>query len=96
MIELVSPIGFGQRALIVAPPRTGKTVLLQDIAHSIAANHPEAYLIVLLIDERPEEVTDMAAIRARGGDILHLRRTRAAPRRGRRDGDGKGQAPGRA
>jgi transcription termination factor Rho len=60
VIELVSPLGFGQRALIVAPPRTGKTVMLQEIAHSIAANHPDAYLIVLLIDERPEEVTDMA------------------------------------
>ncbi len=60
IIELVSPLGFGQRALVVAPPRTGKTVMLQDIAHSIEKNHPEAYLIVLLIDERPEEVTDMA------------------------------------
>lgn len=60
IIELVSPLGFGQRALIVAPPRTGKTVMMQDIASSIAENHPDAYLIVLLIDERPEEVTDMA------------------------------------
>jgi transcription termination factor Rho len=60
IIEMVSPIGFGQRALIVAPPRTGKTVMLQSVAHSVAENHPEAYLIVLLIDERPEEVTDMA------------------------------------
>jgi transcription termination factor Rho len=60
VIELTSPIGFGQRALIVAPPRTGKTVMLQEIAQSITANHPDAYLIVLLIDERPEEVTDMA------------------------------------
>ena len=59
VIDLVSPIGKGQRALIVAPPRTGKTVLLQNIAKSIAKNHPEVYLIVLLIDERPEEVTDM-------------------------------------
>ena len=59
IIDLVAPIGKGQRCLIVAPPRTGKTVLLQNIAHSIAANHPECYLIVLLIDERPEEVTDM-------------------------------------
>ena len=59
IIDLVSPIGKGQRSLIVAPPRTGKTVLLQNIAHSIARNHPECYLIVLLIDERPEEVTDM-------------------------------------
>ncbi len=57
--DIVSPLGFGQRGLIVAPPRTGKTVLLQNIAHSISANHPEAFLIVLLIDERPEEVTDM-------------------------------------
>ena len=59
IIDLVAPIGKGQRALIVAPPRTGKTVLLQNIARSIAENHPECYLIVLLIDERPEEVTDM-------------------------------------
>ncbi|MCZ7593941.1 MAG: transcription termination factor Rho [Hyphomicrobium sp.] len=59
VIDIVSPLGKGQRALIVAPPRTGKTVLLQNIAHSITANHPECYLIVLLIDERPEEVTDM-------------------------------------
>jgi transcription termination factor Rho len=60
VIDLVSPLGKGQRALIVAPPRTGKTVMLQNIAHSVAINHPEVYLIVLLIDERPEEVTDMA------------------------------------
>lgn len=60
VIDLVSPIGKGQRGLIVAPPRTGKTVMLQSIASSIAHNHPEVFLIVLLIDERPEEVTDMA------------------------------------
>ena len=59
VIDLVSPLGKGQRGLITAPPRTGKTVLLQNIAHSISTNHPECYLIVLLIDERPEEVTDM-------------------------------------
>ena len=59
IMELVAPIGKGQRGLIVAPPRTGKTMLLQNIANSIAENHPEVYLIVLLIDERPEEVTDM-------------------------------------
>ncbi|MEQ8862659.1 MAG: transcription termination factor Rho [Thalassobaculum sp.] len=59
VIDLISPLGKGQRALIVAPPRTGKTVMLQNIAHAIAENHPEVYLIVLLIDERPEEVTDM-------------------------------------
>ena len=68
VIEMVSPIGFGQRALLVAPPRTGKTVMLQNIASSIAANHPEAYLIVLLIDERPEEVTDMA--RSVRGEVI--------------------------
>jgi transcription termination factor Rho len=59
VIDLVAPIGKGQRCLVVAPPRTGKTVILQNIAHSIEKNHPECYLIVLLIDERPEEVTDM-------------------------------------
>jgi transcription termination factor Rho len=59
IIDLIAPIGKGQRALIIAPPRTGKTVMLQNIANSIATNHPECYLIVLLIDERPEEVTDM-------------------------------------
>ena len=59
IMELVSPIGKGQRALIVSPPRTGKTVFLQSIAHSIEMNHEEVYLLVLLIDERPEEVTDM-------------------------------------
>lgn len=59
VMDMLTPIGFGQRGLIVAPPRTGKTMLLQNIANAIAKNHPEAYLIVLLIDERPEEVTDM-------------------------------------
>lgn len=59
VIDLIAPIGFGQRALIVAPPKTGKTIMLQRIAQAISKNHPEAYLMVLLIDERPEEVTDM-------------------------------------
>jgi transcription termination factor Rho len=68
IIDLVSPIGKGQRGLIVAPPRTGKTVLLQNIANSISANHPEVYLIVLLIDERPEEVTDMQ--RTVNGEVI--------------------------
>ncbi len=68
VLDLVAPLGKGQRALVVAPPRTGKTVMLQNIAHSIAANHPEAYLIVLLIDERPEEVTDMA--RSVKGEVI--------------------------
>src|SRR5215468_9107552 len=60
VIDLITPLGKGQRAIIVSPPRAGKTVMLQNIAHAVAANHPEVYLIVLLIDERPEEVTDMA------------------------------------
>ena len=68
VIDIVSPLGKGQRALIVAPPRTGKTVLLQNIAHSITTNHPECYLIVLLIDERPEEVTDMQ--RSVNGEVV--------------------------
>ena len=60
ILDLMAPVGKGQRGLIVAPPRTGKTVLMQDVANAITQNHPEAFLIVLLIDERPEEVTDMA------------------------------------
>ena len=68
VIDLVAPIGKGQRALIVAPPRSGKTVMMQNIAHSIAVNHPEVTLMVLLIDERPEEVTDMA--RSVKGEVI--------------------------
>jgi len=68
VIDLAAPVGKGQRALIVAPPSTGKTILLQNIANSITANHPEAYLIVLLIDERPEEVTDMQ--RTVNGEVI--------------------------
>ena len=68
VIDIVAPLGKGQRALIVAPPRTGKTILLQNIAHAITSNHPEVYLIVLLIDERPEEVTDM--IRSVRGEVV--------------------------
>lgn len=68
VIEIISPIGRGQRALIVAPPRTGKTIMLQNLAHAIKANSPETYLIVLLIDERPEEVTDMS--RSVDGEVI--------------------------
>jgi len=68
VIDLISPQGKGQRGLIVAPPRTGKTVMLQNIAHAIATNHPEVYLMVLLIDERPEEVTDMT--RSVKGEVI--------------------------
>jgi transcription termination factor Rho len=68
VIDLIAPLGMGQRGLIVAPPRTGKTMLLQNIAHAISDNHPEVYLIVLLIDERPEEVTDMQ--RSVNGEVI--------------------------
>jgi transcription termination factor Rho len=68
VLDLITPLGKGQRALIVSPPRTGKTVMLQNIAHALASNHPEVYLIVLLIDERPEEVTDMA--RSVRGEVI--------------------------
>ena len=68
ILDLITPLGKGQRALIVAPPRTGKTVMLQNIAHSIAMNHPDVWLMVLLIDERPEEVTDMA--RSVRGEVI--------------------------
>ena len=60
MLDLFTPIGKGQRGMIVAQPKTGKTTLLKDLANAIAENHPEVYLLILLIDERPEEVTDMA------------------------------------
>ncbi|MBT3791475.1 MAG: transcription termination factor Rho [Rhodospirillales bacterium] len=78
VIDLICPVGKGQRALIVAPPRTGKTVMLQNIAHSIAKNHPDCYLIVLLIDERPEEVTDMA--RTVKGEVVSSPFDEPAPR----------------
>jgi transcription termination factor Rho len=68
VIDLISPLGKGQRAIIVSPPRAGKTVMMQNIAHALAVNHPEVYLIVLLIDERPEEVTDMA--RSVRGEVI--------------------------
>jgi transcription termination factor Rho len=68
IVDLICPLGKGQRGLIVAPPRTGKTVMMQNIAHAITTNHPEVYLIVLLIDERPEEVTDMA--RSVKGEVI--------------------------
>ena len=68
IVDLICPLGKGQRGLIVAPPRTGKTVMMQQIAHAITTNHPEVYLIVLLIDERPEEVTDMA--RSVKGEVI--------------------------
>ena len=96
VMDLMVPIGKGQRGLIVAPPRTGKTMLLQNIANSITTNHPEVYLIVLLIDERPEEVTDMQ--RSVKGEVISSTFDEPAhpARAGRRDGDREGQAPRRA
>ena len=96
VMDLLTPVGKGQRGLIVAPPRTGKTMLLQSIANSITTNHPEVVLIVLLIDERPEEVTDMQ--RSVKGEVISLdvRRAGGAPRAGCRDGDREGEAAGGA
>ena len=68
IMDMMAPVGFGQRGLIVAPPKAGKTILLKEIANSISENHPEAELIVLLIDERPEEVTDIE--RSVAGDVV--------------------------
>ncbi|MHB1846451.1 MAG: transcription termination factor Rho, partial [Deltaproteobacteria bacterium] len=92
VLDLIAPIGFGQRGLIVAPPRTGKTMILQRLAHAVATNHPDAALMVLLVDERPEEVTDMR--RSVKGDVLasssdrptseHLRIAEVALERARR------------
>ena len=80
IVDLVTPIGKGQRGLIVAPPRTGKTVLLQKMANAISTNHPEVKLIMLLIDERPEEVTDMERKVTKGrGHQLDLRRAGRPP-----------------
>ena len=96
VLDLITPLGKGQRALIVSPPRTGKTVMLQNIAHALARNHPEVYLIVLLIDERPEEVTDMA--RSVKGEVVSstFDEPADAARLGCRNGDREGQAPCRA
>jgi len=98
VVDLFTPIGRGQRGLIVAPPRTGKTILLQQMAHGIATNYPEVYMIVLLIDERPEEVTDMK--RNVRGEVIassndqsvesHIRVARLAIERARRMVEGGG------
>ena len=90
LIDLVSPIGKGQRSLIVSPPRAGKTMILQNIAQSITANHPEIYLMVLLIDERPEEVTDMQ--RSVKGEVVSQHLTTSFKTRScGRNGDRKSQ-----
>ena len=85
-MDLLTPIGKGQRGLIVAPPRTGKTVLLQHIAQAVAQNHPEMHLIMLLIDERPEEVTDMRRTVRGEVDRQQLRPRLGEPRPHRRAG----------
>ena len=95
VLDLLCPVGKGQRGLIVAPPRTGKTMMLQSMANSITVNHPEVALIVLLIDERPEEVTDMQ--RTVKGEVISSTFDEAAAtaHSGCGNGFGKGQAPGR-
>jgi transcription termination factor Rho len=99
VMDLLTPLGKGQRALIVAPPRTGKTMLLQEIANSVSTNHPEMHLIVLLIDERPEEVTEMRR-RVRGEVIAssmdrdvesHVRISQLIVERGKRLAEAGGQ-----
>ena len=96
VIDLCAPIGKGQRGLIVAPPKAGKTIMLQNIAANIARNNPECHLIVLLIDERPEEVTEMQ--RTVRGEVVAstFDEPPTPPRAGCRDGHREGQAPGRA
>ena len=93
IIDLVSPIGKGQRGLIVSPPKAGKTMVLQAIAAAIAANHPEVHLMVVLVGERPEEVTDLRRSSARRGHLRHLRPARGRARSSRRTGHRARQAP---
>ncbi len=98
VVDLVTPIGKGQRGLIVAPPRTGKTVLLQKIANSVLTNHPDTYVMVLLIDERPEEVTDMErSVKGPTAEVISSTFDEPAspPHPGGRDGHREGQADGR-
>ena len=95
LVNLVNPIGKGQRALVVSPPKAGKTMLLKNIANGITANYPEILLMVALIGERPEEVTDMRRSRQGRGHLLDLRRAHREPHARRRDGARDRQAPGR-
>ena len=96
IMDLIAPVGLGQRGLIVAPPKAGKTLLLKEIANSIAENHPEIELFVLLIDERPEEVTDMQRSVKAEVVSFHLRRAAGKPYQGGRTGAGAGAAAGGA
>ena len=94
MVDLIAPIGEGQRGLIVSPPKAGKTTILRQMANAIATNSPDVHLIVLLIDERPEEVTEMKA--GVNGEVIAstFDEPRAEARTGRRHGPRKGQATG--
>jgi hypothetical protein len=98
VVDLIVPIGFGQRGLIVSPPRAGKTILLQKMAKAALANYPDAYVFMLLIDERPEEVTDMER-QVKGPNCEVISSTfdepSSPPRPGLRDGAREGQADGR-
>ena len=94
VVDCLTPVGFGQRGLIVAPPRTGKTVLMQGMANAIQHSYPNAHLIVLLIDERPEEVTDF--INVPGGDLLNFRRGRGESCACSRDGHRESPPDGRS
>ena len=97
IMDLMTPLGMGQRGLIVAPPRTGKTTLLHHIADAVMKNHPEMKLIILLVDERPEEVTDFRRSHPQGGDHGQLERQRhQEPHPHRATGDRARQAPGRS
>ena len=96
IVDLIAPIGEGQRGLIVSPPKAGKTMILQQMADAISQNWPDVHLIVLLIDERPEEVTEMQAHGPGRSDRVYLRRVSEATHPGGRDGAGESQAPGRA
>ncbi len=99
VVDLIAPIGFGQRGLIVSPPRAGKTILLQKMAKAVLANYPDAYVIMLLIDERPEEVTDMErqvkGPQLRGDQLARSTRPPARHVQVSRDGHREGQADGR-
>ena len=95
IVDLIAPIGKGQRGLIVSPPKAGKTTVLQEIAHAITTNNPECYLMVVLVDERPEEVTDMQTLGEGGGHLLHLRPPGRGAHPDLRARPGARQAPGR-
>ncbi len=94
-MDLITPLGRGQRALIVAPPRTGKTILLKEIAQAIRAGTPEIHVIMLLVDERPEEVTDLQALGGCGYLFLDVRRIALAAHPGGGAGERAGAAAGR-